>query len=207
MTQRSAAVRKPEQNLPERRSSRRERIVLRVGVLTDESGACFCLVKNISQSGAKVKLYGPATVGSAVELRMGDESPLAGRIVWARDGLAGIDFDGAVEPEMVLRAAHKLAPTKRRSSPRVRAAGQVLLRSGGQIHAAALCDISTSGAKIRTSKLLEFGPSLAITLRGFPPMKAYVRWMDDAHVGLVFDDHIPVELLSEWLAEQPEVSA
>lgn len=207
MVQRAIAVLRSDQNLPERRSSNRERIVLRIGLLTDAAGTFFCLVKNISSSGAQVKLFGHAIVGSAMTLRMGDEVPLAGRIVWARDGLVGIDFDGTVDPSMLLRAAEKLAPTKRRSSPRVDAVGQVLLRSGGKIYAAALCDISTSGVKIRTSNVLQLGPSVAITLPGFPPMKGYVRWADGAHTGLVFDHHLPIELLSEWLAEQPETSA
>ena len=207
MAQRVTAVLSSEQNHPERRSSERERIVLRIGLLTAAARTCFCLVKNISPSGAQVKVYGDATVGSAMTLRIGDEDPLGGRVVWARDGLAGLDFDGTVDLELLLRAAQKLAPTKRRSSPRVDAVGQVLLRSGGKIYAAALCDISTSGAKIRTSKLLQLGPSVAITLPGFPPMKGYVRWADGVHAGLVFDHHLPIELLSEWLAQQPEASA
>lgn len=207
MSERAAAVLRPEQGVTERRTSKRERIVLRVGLLTHRARPCFCLVRNISPTGAQVKLYGDAVVGSDVTLQVGDEDPLVGRVAWVHSGLAGIDFEATVEPAMLLRVAQKLAPTKRRSSPRVWTVAQVLLRTGGRVYAGALCNISTSGAKVRTFKSVKPGPSILITLPDFPPMKAYVRWGDETHLGLMFDRHLPIELLSDWLDGRLYVSA
>ena len=205
MSQRTGAVR-ADRFLADRRSSEREKMILRVGLLTDAARPGFCLVKNISPTGAQVKLYGHAEVGSDVTFRLGDEDPVAGRIAWVCNGLAGIKFETTVEPALLLRAAQKLAPTKRRSSPRVNTVAQVLLRTGGKSHAAVLCNICTSGVKIRISKPVQFAPSTSIMLPGLPPMKAHVRWTNETQVGLVFDNPLPIELLSHWLDGRLEVS-
>lgn len=207
MSERAPRLLRPEQSVTERRASKRERIVLTVGLLTHRARPSVCLVKNISPTGAQVKLYSQAPVGSDVTLQVGDEDAVAGRVAWARNDLAGIDFEATVEPTMLLRAAQKLPPTKRRSSPRVKTVAQVLLRTGGRVYAGALCNISTSGANVRTFKPVELGPSILITLPDFPPMKAYVRWGDETHLGLMFECHLPVDLLSEWLDGRLYVSA
>lgn len=194
------------QSVAARRSDDRERIIFRIGLLTDAARPTFCLVKNVSPNGAQVKLYGPATSGSKVTLQIGDDEPVAGRVAWVREGNAGVAFDAEVEPAMLLRAAQKLPPTRRRSSPRVKTVARVLLRSEGRVYAAALCDISISGAKVRTFKPVTLGQSAVITLPDFPPMNAYVRWADESHVGMTFQMHLPVELLSEWLGGRLQVT-
>ena len=98
----------------ERRTGTRETMVLRVGILTVEGRATFCLVRNISPMGVQVRLFGALVEGSDVQLRLGDEESLAGHLVWIRDGLAGIEFDAPLDPETMLRAMQKLAPARRR---------------------------------------------------------------------------------------------
>lgn len=191
----------------DRRSQGRERIIFRVGLLIEGASVGFCLVKNISSTGAQVKLYGDVDLGSNVTLQIADDEPVRGRIAWIRDDLAGITFEQAVAPEALLRAAQKLAPTKRRSTPRVKTSARVVLRTDGKIYAASLCDISTSGAKIRTFRPAKLGTCASITIPDFPPMKTYVRWSDETHVGLTFDRHLPLEVLSEWLAGRLHASA
>lgn len=74
MTKTSSA----EISLSERRSSIRETVVLRVGVLSSAENTSFCLVKNISSTGMLVKIYGRVEAGTDVSVRVGDESASAG---------------------------------------------------------------------------------------------------------------------------------
>jgi len=191
----------------ERRSGSRERIIFRVGLLDEGATASFCLVKNISPMGAQVKLYREVRVSSDVTLQIGDDEPVPGRVAWQKGDLAGITFRRPVEPDMLLRAAQKVAPTKRRSSPRVKAVARLVVRTEGRIYAGSLIDISTSGAQVRTFTPAKLGPSAVLTLPDFPPMKAYVQWTNETHVGFSFDRQLPVELLSDWLAGRLRASA
>jgi hypothetical protein len=70
----------PEQH--ERRALKRETMVLRVGLLESGGKLSFCLVKNISAAGVQVKIYGHISPDSPVALKVGDESPLEGRVIW-----------------------------------------------------------------------------------------------------------------------------
>lgn len=188
------------EDVSERRSDSRDTIIFRVGLLNQGARPTFCLVKNISPTGAQVKLYGQVTVGLPVSLQIGDDAPVVGRVAWSRGDLAGIAFDNPVDLALLLRAAQKLAPTKRRSSPRVKTAARLVLRTNGRIYAAILCDISASGAQVRTFKPAKLGPAAVLTLPDLPPVKAYVKWTNDTHVGLSFAKQLPVELLADWLA-------
>jgi len=205
MSRTSAAVQQ-RQERSERRAEPRKRIVLRVGLLSDGARATFCLVKNVSPHGVQLKLYGQVTVGSAVNLRIGDEEPIEGHIAWVRDGLAGMEFPSPLDPVGLLRMAQKLPATKRRSSPRVGAIAQVVIRTGGKVYPAELCDISTSGAKVRTRQSPQLGPSVMLSVPNLPTMRAFVRWADETELGLVFDAPLPIQLIAEWVNDRVRVS-
>ncbi len=161
----------------QRRKCARETMVLRVGIIEDGQRSSFCLLRNISPAGVQVKLFGDFPQGSQVRLRVGDEDPLLGHVVWVRDQIAGIEFERMLAPEQMLRVAQKLAPTKRRSSPRLSASARAVMRTCGCTYLAELCDISTSGARVRTRTAMTFGPSVTLNLPHLPAIKCYVRWV------------------------------
>ena len=191
----------------ERRALERETMVLRVGLLESEGKSSFCLVKNISPAGVQVKIYGIMPPGRPVSLKVGDERPLEGRIMWIRDQLGGIKFDTALEPKTLLRVTQKLASSKRRSSPRVNTDARAVLRTGGHTFTAELCDISTSGAKVRTRRAIDPGPWVLLDLPGMPTIRAHVRWTDERELGLSFDAPIPIQIIAGWVNERLGVSS
>lgn len=191
----------------ERRSGKRETMVLRVGLLEANGRSAFCLVKNISASGVQVKLYGTLEPNCEVSLKVGDESPFRGRLLWVRDELGGIRFDEVLDPATLLRVTQKLASTKRRSSPRVASNARAILRTAGKTVPAELCDISASGAKIRTNRPIVPGPWVQLTLPGMPPIRAHVRWVDEDELGLSFETPIPIGVIASWLDETWRVSS
>jgi len=191
----------------DRRSHERQTIVLRVGLLEAGGRSAFCLVKNISSEGVQVKLYGSLVPDCDVSLKVGDESPIPGKLVWVRDGLGGIRFEKALHPKTLLRVTQKLASANRRSSPRANAAARALLRTRGHTFSAELCDISTSGAKIRTKRPIAPGPSAFLTLPGMPTIKAHVRWVQEDEMGLSFEAPIPIQIIAGWLNDGVHLSS
>jgi len=190
----------------ERRSLKRETLVLRVGLLESDGRTSFCLVRNISSGGVQVRLFAPLARGRHVRLRVGDEQPLDGRVIWVREQSSGIKFDCPLDPKTLLRVAQKLAASKRRSSPRVNASARTVLRTAGHSYSAELCDISTAGARVRTQRVVTPGPSVLLTLPGLPPLKAYVRWVADHEIGLSFEAPIPIQVIADWLGDRIHVS-
>ena len=200
-----AAVDWPKRST-DRRADGRPTMVLRVGLLAYEGKSSFCILRNISTNGVQVKLYSAVCEGADVSLRVGDECPLEGRVVWARQGIAGIAFKGALDPNTLLRVRQMAAPHRRRTSPRAPASAFGILRTGGQEYSAQLCDISASGAKILTAKSVEFGPTAVLVLPNLPALRAFVRWTQGQETGLVFETPIPIQIITDWLSGPPNVT-
>ncbi len=190
----------------QRRKRVRETMVLRVGIIDDGRVSSFCVLRNISPAGVQVKLFGETSEGTQVRLRVGDEDALSGHVVWVRDRLAGIEFDRMLAPDQMLRVTQKLASTRRRSSPRLSTSARAILRTGGRAYSAELCDISTSGARVRAQTATRFGLSVTLNLPHLPAVKCYVRWVTDGEIGLSFETPLPIQIISDWIDERVTVS-
>ena len=190
----------------DRRAHQRPTMVLRVGLLEYGCRFSFCLLRNISPEGVQVKLYTTVSEGTDVNLRVGDEDFLAGRVIWVRHGLAGIMFNDSMDPDTLLRVRQMSAPKQRRASPRAPASGCAVLRTGGQEYSAKICDISASGAKVVTDRPIEAGPQAVLVLPKLPSLQGFVRWTHGQDTGLIFATPIPIQVLADWLLDQPGVS-
>lgn len=186
--------------LNERRGQARHTLILRVGVLEQYGKSSLCLVKNISSSGVQIKCYSrrPVVDGHA-SIRVADETPIQGRIVWLDDDIAGMGFDHDLDADALLRVQQKLGPARRRSTPRINVEASACLRTGGRIFHTSVLDISSMGVRIRTSSPLVRGDRAIITLTDLPGVDAYVRWSSDGEAGLVFETPIPMQVIAHWL--------
>jgi hypothetical protein len=199
---------KPSQQpqLAERRTSERQRLILRAGVLEQEGRTSFCLVKNVSFSGIQVKLYSSTFVPGEVLIRVADEDAIKGKMVWIEGDHAGIRFDDDLDHDAILRLTQKLVARRRRSIPRVKAAARALIRMAGRDIPAELCDISSFGAKIRTKRELPADHPAIVELPDLPSIRAYVRWSDGCESGLLFATPIPMQVIGQWVDERLRVS-
>ena len=191
----------------ERRGQARYTLILRVGVLEQYGKSSLCLVKNISSSGVQLKCYSrrPVVDGHA-SIRVADETPILGRIVWLDDDITGMDFDQELDAEALLRVRQKLGPARRRSTPRINVEASACLRTGGRILHASVLDISSMGVRIRTSSPLVRGDRAIITLADLPAVDGYVRWSSDGEAGLVFETPIPMQVIAHWLEGRSQLA-
>ncbi len=180
-----------------RRLSDRHKLVLRIGLLEQETQSTFCLVKNISSAGIQVKPYGTLKPGRGVALRVGDEDAISGVVVWVREGLAGIKFEKLLDQAALLRVAQKMAAYRRRSAPRLSTDLTACVRTGGRAYRAKLSDLSLQGARLSTGQPLCFGESTIIDLPGLPSLKSYVRWKDGSEFGVSFDVPLPMQIIAD----------
>jgi hypothetical protein len=183
----------------ERRSNERFTMILRVGVLAQNGKTSYCLVRNVSASGVQVKLYTGSFTPGEVLFRVADEDPVGAEIAWIENGFAGIKFDDDIDPATLLRLQQKLTPVRRRSIPRIRASASAAIRISGRNIPAALCDISSIGAKVRSSRPLPVGGMAFVRFPDLPEVRAFVRWNAGSESGLVFETPIPMSVIATWI--------
>lgn len=195
----SSSAKREDWWLAERRKESRYTLILRVGVLEQNGKASLCLVKNISSSGVQLKCYARPDVGAEASIRVADEAPLRGRLVWMDGEIAGMSFDVELDAAALLRVQQKLRPNRRRTTPRVNVQAAACLRTGGRIYRAAVCDISSMGARIKTNSPLKPGDRAIVTLDDLPSLETYVRWSEGDEAGLVFETPIPMQIIAQWI--------
>ncbi len=191
----------------ERRAQERQTMILRAGLLEQGGKPFFCLVRNVSATGIQVRVYGSAGRRGKVVVRVADDDPIHGWIVWMSAGNAGINFETAIDPATLLRLQQKLTSVRRRSMPRIKATSYAVLRIGGRVFQAVLKDISSLGAKVTTSRPLQIGERGSIRFPDLPELRAYVRWSDGPESGLVFETPIPMHDIAHWVEGRLRVTA
>ncbi len=191
----------------ERRKEMRYTLILRVGLLEQDGRSSLCLIRNISSSGVQLKCYTRPIADAKASIRVADELPLSGRIVWMEGDTAGMTFDEELQASALLRVQQKLEPNRRRSTPRVNVSARACLRTGGHIYRAAVCDISSMGVRIKTKSPLAAGDRAIITLDALPSVESYVRWSEGDEAGLVFETPIPMQIIAQWIDGSVSVSA
>ena len=193
--------------LEERRKEARYTLILRAGLLEQEGRSFFCLVRNISVSGVELKFYTRPRLDSDVLLRVADESPVAGKIVWISKDNAGISFHQELDTPSLLRVRQKLRSNRRRSVPRMTVDASAFVRTAGRTCRAVVCDISSLGARLRTDSSLTKGDRAVVQFTGLPPISAYVRWTDGEESGLIFKTPVPMQIIAHWIEERTRIAA
>jgi hypothetical protein len=182
----------------DRRSHERYISVLRLGKLSAPHDE-FVLVRNISAGGMHAELFSQRKLGERLELDLGNEEPLKGKVVWVEDGAAGLEFDDKID---IRRALARVAPPGRRRAraPRVKVGMSI---SVVQCHSRTSCllvDISQGGGKIKTDAPMKVGDELVLEIRGFGKIIGTVRWIRDGVVGAGFPFQLPYRKLASWVA-------
>lgn len=183
----------------ERRRDFRQVTVLRVAKLHTASGEELCLVRNISSGGLMAHIYSELGIGDPVVAEFKSGHAIPGRILWCRDGMAGMQFDQKVNAASVL-AGDDYSPTAlQQRAPRVDLETPGRIRVGAKSYAVTLCNISQGGARIRLAETDKAVGQLVLMVNGLPPLAASTRWQRDGRAGIEFDIPVPFDVLAQWV--------
>lgn len=186
---------------PERRVDERHLTLFRVGSVTIGERRELCLIKNISAGGMLIRAYCALEPGTrlSVELKQGEQ--IEGTVSWMNDGCAGISFDSPVDVVELLAASME-GPRPR--MPRVEIRCITSVRQESQVYGLLARDISQGGVKVETSRKLEIGSDVVVTLPGMAPQAGVVRWSHSGCYGITFNRLLSLSELVAWLHEQRE---
>lgn len=184
---------------PERRNDKRHLKILRVGTLIIGSRTELCLIRNISAGGLMAHVYSPLEVGEIVTVALKSTHVLHGKVIWTREGNAGIEFDEPIDVEEMLSNPTLLENGWLPRMPRVEIDWLATVRSGAHTTWVSLRDISQGGVKFESDAPLQPGAQVTLTVDKFRSIRGVVRWWDQGLGGISFNELIPFQELMRWL--------
>lgn len=183
----------PVRSGAELRGAPRFALLLRVAKLVVDGCERFCVIRDASATGLKVRLFGPLShpADMAVELANGDRHRV--ECMWNANDHAGLRF---LEPIALDRLLDEARGTGQRRHVRLRIAFDGMLHSGGEAIPVSFRDISQQGASFDSDKWLMLNELVKIETPVLPPIYAKVRWRDHPHYGVIFEQTFQLEDLA-----------
>ena len=198
----STAVPRPA----ERRSDTRLTPTLRVAKLIGPNSEQLIKVRNISAGGLFAEtVQAPPPVGEQVTIELSSQT-IPSSVVWIREGTVGLKFDQNVDLGELL-AGRKPRHGFRPRPPRLDVSCKASIRVGKVYYTVDVHDISLGGMKVEPIEEYCLGKDVVVVVESLRPIKGQVRWFSDRRAGIVFDEELKFEELSEWVGKRLELAS
>ena len=190
----------PARSGAELRGAQRFALLLRVAKLVVDGRERFCVIRDASATGLKVRLFAPLPhpADLSVELANGDRHRV--ECVWNANDHAGLRFLEQIDLDHLLDEARNAG---KRRHVRLRVALDGVLHSGKEAVPINVRDISQQGAGIDSEKWLLLNELVKIETSVLPPTYAKVRWRDHPRYGVIFEQTFQLEDLARRCADLP----
>ena len=198
----STAVPRPVELATDERTS----VMLRVAKLTDAAGMQQLIkVKSLSAGGLMAIVPNAPDVGQQVDVELSSQK-IAASIVWTREGVVGLKFDQNLDLGELL-AGRKPRHGFRPRPPRLEIACKASVRVGKLYYSVDVHDISLEGMKVEPIEEYCVGKKVVVVVESLRPIKGEVRWYSDRRAGIVFDQPLNFDELSEWIGKRLELAS
>ena len=182
----------PDREVAELRGAQRFSLMLRVAKLACPAGEIPCIVRDISATGTRLRLFSDDDVGDHLFLELGNGRRFAMERMWQRDGHAGFRFAEAIDVASFV-SEHGEFPKR---AIRLQLTRPATVTVGGEALEATLRNLSQQGAQIACPTHLAIAQPLTLDVDGMPERHAVVRWRRKGAYGLVFEDTFTLEALA-----------
>jgi hypothetical protein len=181
----------------ERRQGARQRLTMRVAKLRCLSGEYLCLMHDVSETGARLRMFHAHPPDSHMFLELADGALHAIERRWIDGDFAGCLFSSPVD---IAEFLGEHGPQPRRPL-RLRIAHPVRYAAGGEPGHAFMVDLSAQGACIEAGRRLAVGALLRLEIPRIAPRFAHVAWRRTYRHGLAFQQALPLADLARLALE------
>ncbi|HEV2596309.1 MAG TPA: PilZ domain-containing protein [Sphingomicrobium sp.] len=190
----------------ERRGDERISPVLRVGKLcrADDTEQLI-KIKNLSAGGVMGIVTRAPAVGEQVHVELSSQR-IPASVVWTRDDMAGFKFDQNIDLGELL-AGRKPRHGFRPRPPRLQIPCKASVKVGKTYYTVDVHDISLGGIKVEPIAEYCVGKKVLVVVESLRPIKGEVRWYSDRRAGIVFDEALDFNELSEWVGKRLELAS
>jgi hypothetical protein len=188
------AEQEPPDDFENLREAPRFSLIIRSAKLVTESGEYLCVVRDISATGARLRLFHepPPERHVFLELANGDRHVM--ERVWANDGHAGFRIAQPIDVNTFL-----VEPSPYPKRPiRLRLQRPTTLMVSGVKHNATLLDLSQKGARITAECHLAVSQQITLDIVGIGAIPAKVRWRGQNLYGLVLERTFRLDELASF---------
>ncbi len=189
----------------ERRNDDRLPSMLQLAKLQSASGEQLIRVRNLSAGGLLAVVTVPPAVGETVHVEFSAQK-IPATVIWTRDDHVGLKYDRDVDLGELL-AGRKPRHGFRPRPPRLDIACKASIRVGKLYYNVDVHDISLAGIKVEPINEYCVGKKVIVVVESLRPVKGEVRWYHDRRAGIVFDQPLTFDDLTEWVGKRLELAS
>jgi hypothetical protein len=182
----------PQATGAERRTRSRFALMLRSAKLLGDDGEYLCIVRDVSETGTKLKLFHPLPSATRYALELSEGGRYDVELAWSSELEAGFRFCKPVDAKAFIAES---GPFPKRPI-RLSVCHPVTLVTDTGSMEATLRDISRQGACIESRQKLAIGQRLILKGDILPTFEATVCWRREPSYGLVFSQLMGLEDLA-----------
>jgi len=178
---------------------REDRARLQPGAIGRGSLREICFIRKITPMGAVLSIEGDVKAGERLDLELLTGDRLSGLVDWVQGNDVGLCV--ADERDLFALITRNLVqqPGDARRMPRVELHCSAWLEAGSRREIVTIANLSDGGARIEARTPLVAQEKVTLTLDGFRPAPATVRWVQGRSAGLAFEPELPWQELMPWL--------
>ena len=180
----------------DRRDASRHLTLFRVGAMTIGDRRELCLIKNISEGGMMIRPYCRLIEGTDLTIELKTGFLVNCKVAWIREDSVGVEFEKMIDLVEMLSSSHA-GPRPR--MPRIEVECFATVRDGAEVHRMRVRDVSQGGVKLESTRIMNEGSDLVVSLPGLDPQPAALRWCGDGYLGVTFNHLLPLAELVTWL--------
>jgi hypothetical protein len=186
------------------RGADRSALLLRVAKLVCQSGEYACLVRDVSTTGVRLRLFHALPDERFVFLQLANGEVYPVELLWASEGQAGFHFTQPIDVNAFI--AEPSAWPRRPVRLNIAAPGLAFV--GSTAISVNLKDLSQAGARIEAFGHMMIGQPLRLLIDGLPERWSRIAWRRGFDHGLAFETKFKLEeLAAHALALQPLAGA
>ena len=196
---------KAEQGVPEQaksavvdrfdqRAAPRSSLMFRAAKILSESGEYVCVVRDVSTTGCRIRLFHAAPSDTHLFLELANGDRYAMERVWLRDDQLGFRFSCAIDIDRFI-AEPSIYP-RRPIRLNLKRPADVIV--DGVASPAMLLDLSQQGARVETGRRFALEQKLWLAVEGQPQRIGCVRWRKGYTHGLVMQQSLRLDELAQY---------
>lgn len=179
--------------LAEMRAAPRSSLMFRTAKILCESGEYICVVRDVSATGCRLRLFHAAPPDTHLFLELANGDRYAMERVWARDDHVGFRFSCTIDVD---RFIAEPSPYPRRPI-RLKLHRPADVVVDGVASPAVLLDLSQQGARIEAGRTFALEQKLWLAVEGQPQRFGCVRWRTGYTHGLVLQQGLRLDELAQ----------
>jgi hypothetical protein len=186
-----------ELSVEDLRSAPRFTLLIRSAKLTCQGGEYLCVIRDVSASGVRLRIFHPLPPLERFELELASGERFAIDRIWEAPDHAGFRFADWIDVQDFIAEA---SPYPKRSL-RLRLDFPAVITADGGTASASVRDLSREGARIETTLPLAIREKVKLTAHALPPLTGNVCWRSSSAYGLVFHQVFSFEELAKLAAK------